>query len=419
MDQKKKKKEKIGKKIIETIFPFMSNQKANQQIIGPEEQIVKKVDPYMDLCQFEYIYSSMKSVSEGSIQIFSEWLKIMQADLIDLNKLSQLMINGINDECKALRGVTWRILLGYLTPSKKQWINRLETNKKNYIALVDEHILKTLRNTKQPAQNDHPLNRSKDSSYNNRFEDFNLWQTIENDTKRTRQKEGFFHIENQETSLFEDDQVAILKQKKIEIEYNYDVLTRILFIYTKLNGQYIQGMNELVAILYYSFVNDDSILLRSQAEVDTFFCFTILLSQFRYNFFSKDEASICNGFIQNKIRIVQEIIKKHDFRLYDHMLKIKIDPKLFMSKWFMTVFTKEFKLYDTVILWDHILCELDDKNELLNYVALAIIHWLREDLLKGEFGEVITILQNLENQKLKIIQIIETCLMYKKQFKLK
>lgn len=42
----------------------------------------------MDLCQFEYIYSSMKSVSEGSISIFSEWLKIMQADLIDLNKLS-------------------------------------------------------------------------------------------------------------------------------------------------------------------------------------------------------------------------------------------------------------------------------------------------------------------------------------------
>lgn len=24
------------------------------------------------------------------------------------------MINGINDECKALRGVTWRILLGYI-----------------------------------------------------------------------------------------------------------------------------------------------------------------------------------------------------------------------------------------------------------------------------------------------------------------
>lgn len=68
-----------------------------------------------------------------------------------------------------------------------------------------------------------------------------------------------------------------------------------------------------------------------------------------------------------------------------------------MSKWFMTVFTKEFKLYDTIMLWDHILCELDDKNELLNYIALAIIHWLREDLLKGEFGEVITILQNLEN----------------------
>lgn len=72
--------------------------------------------------------------------------------------------------------------------------------------------------------------------------------------------------------------------------------------------------------------------------------------------------------------------------------KIKIDPKLFMSKWFMTVYTKEFNLYDTIILWDNLLCELDDKNDLLNYIALAIIHWLREDLLKSEFGEAITML---------------------------
>jgi hypothetical protein len=63
-----------------------------------------------------------------------------------------------------------------------------------------------------------------------------------------------------------------------------------------------------------------------------------------------------------------------------------------MNKWFMTVFTKEFRLYDTIILWDSILCELDDKNDLLNYIALAIMHWLREELLNREFGEVITIL---------------------------
>lgn len=58
----------------------------------------------------------------------------------------------------------------------------------------------------------------------------------------------------------------------------------------------------------------------------------------------------------------------------------------------MTVFTKEFRLYDTIILWDSILCELDDKNDFLNHIALAIMHWLREELLNREFGEVITIL---------------------------
>lgn len=62
--------------------------------------------------------------------------------------------------------------------------------------MIEEHILTKLRKNKQQIQDDHPLNRSKDSFWNNYFEDLNLWQKIENDTKRTRQKEGFFHIQN-------------------------------------------------------------------------------------------------------------------------------------------------------------------------------------------------------------------------------
>lgn len=35
------------------------------------------------------------------------------------------------------------------------------------------------------------------------------------------------------------------------IEYNYDILTRVLFLYAKLhNGFYVQGMNEIVALMY-------------------------------------------------------------------------------------------------------------------------------------------------------------------------
>lgn len=43
------------------------------------------------------------------------------------------------------------------------------------------------------------------------------------------------------------------------IEQHADVLHRILFIYAKLNPgiKYIQGMNEVLAVLYYCFVEND------------------------------------------------------------------------------------------------------------------------------------------------------------------
>ena len=48
----------------------------------------------------------------------------------------------------------------------------------------------------------------------------------------------------------------ILENEKIE--KNSDVMARILFIYAKLNPgvKYVQGMNEILAPIYYIFAND-------------------------------------------------------------------------------------------------------------------------------------------------------------------
>jgi hypothetical protein len=70
-----------------------------------------------------------------------------------------------------------------------------------------------------------------------------------------------------------------LKREEITgyIETHADILHRILFIYAKLNPSiiYIQGMNEILAVLYYCFLNDT--IPNKYHESDLFFTFQNLM----------------------------------------------------------------------------------------------------------------------------------------------
>jgi hypothetical protein len=63
-------------------------------------------------------------------------------------------------------------------------------------------------------------------------------------------------------------------------------MKRALFIFAKLNPglQYVQGMNELLAPLYYHFRMDSNRDAAADAEADAFYCFMDIISEFRDNF---------------------------------------------------------------------------------------------------------------------------------------
>lgn len=60
-----------------------------------------------------------------------------------------------------------------------------------------------------------------------------------------------------------------------EQTYYYDCLSRIIYIFLKTNPAftYSQGMNELAALIFYSFANKNSEYFRRVAESDAYFCF--------------------------------------------------------------------------------------------------------------------------------------------------
>jgi len=99
------------------------------------------------------------------------------------------------------------------------------------------------------------------------------------------------------------------------LETHADVLHRILFIYAKLNPgvKYVQGMNEVLAVLYYCFLNQDykvdseRIVYLKYLESDLFACFSNLMSELKDGFLRELDKE--KSGIQGRIKQYAEIMK--------------------------------------------------------------------------------------------------------------
>jgi TBC1 domain family member 13 len=97
------------------------------------------------------------------------------------------------------------------------------------------------------------------------------------------------------------------------IESHSDALARVLFIYAKLNKgiRYVQGMNEILAVLYYCFwkFGNEAAISTEYLESDLFFCFSNLMSEVQDRFMrdlDKEKEGIngkCKSF-ENVLRLV-------------------------------------------------------------------------------------------------------------------
>ena len=98
------------------------------------------------------------------------------------------------------------------------------------------------------------------------------------------------------------------------IEAHSDALARILFIYARLNAgiKYVQGMNEILAVIYYCFwkFGNEAIISTEYLESDVFFCFSNLMSELQDGFL-RDLDKEKNG-IDGKCKRLVGMIKLVD-----------------------------------------------------------------------------------------------------------
>ncbi len=99
-----------------------------------------------------------------------------------------------------------------------------------------------------------------------------------------------------------------IQTKVDDKQCHYQVLSRILFVYSKLFNGYAQGMNEIVKIIYYTFYNDKNEYMRNMAQSDTFYCFCILMTEMKDNFnFKLDKSDNQSEDLYRSVSLTKKI----------------------------------------------------------------------------------------------------------------
>lgn len=185
------------------------------------------------------------------------------------------------------------------------------------------------------------------------------------------------------------------------IETHADVLARILFVYGKLNPgvRYVQGMNEILAVLYFCFWPHEAAKnpaafgvdpFLEYFESDLFFCFTLLMAEIRDGFLRSmdNEPTGING----KIRIFSQLLLQIDPDIYYHLQEQTVNPQFFSLRWLMLLLSQEFELDSVIRLWDTLLAD-SERFVFLNYVCVAMVQIKKDIIMDGEFSECMEALQ--------------------------
>lgn len=234
---------------------------------------------------------------------------------------------------------------------------------------------------------------------------------------------------------------------------HHDVLRRLLFLYAKLNPgvRYVQGMNEILAPIYYVFASEPDyvscgkgtpyndktkvrgpfgdishsasrsqsssdeeaetegeitkhhssisglasedlldVYLYSDAEADAFFCFTNVMAEIRDRFIkSLDESE--TGVLAS-IQKLNDLLRRCDEELWAHMNNVGVDPRFYSFRWLTLLSSQEFELPEVLRLWDSFFADRK-RFDLHHYFCVGMLVNIRQDIISGDFANILRMLQ--------------------------
>jgi len=382
------------------------------------------------LSQSNLPFTSPPTSLNSHITRKSAFHQALSSELINLRDLKSLADGGFPDDDPSIRAQVWQLFLGYLPLHRSQWAQTIRKKEVEYLQFCRELVIDPQTLGRPPAEleeaaaaalrssipggspsstspslerttvshEDHPLSTSDSSRWRAFFADAEIKEQIERDVDRTHPDLHFF---SGQTPAAQGHRAA---------------MRRALFVFAKLNPglQYVQGMNELFAVLYYTFAlgaghddnenkNFENITQPSLAESAAFFCFIHLLGEFRDNFCQQLDNSTIG--IKGTLGKLSSFLKSFDLSLWTHLeQKNGVNPQFYAFRWITTLLTQEFNFPDVIRLWDALV--LDDANvaesnatetgrpECLLRICLAMVLLVRDELFQGDFAANLKLLQH-------------------------
>ena len=333
----------------------------------------------------------LSSCTKSTSEIASLALGIIKSK--DQKKLYEICEPGLPDDLPILRAYIWKIILGYLPLDISEWDSTLAKKReeyKIYKKFIKEKLKKELEK-KEYTSKDILEQIIKDVYRTNTQFSFFFQPT---DKNKNFNKEEILNIYNKRKNWDFSNIEEVYKYDNFENETHTDVLKRILFTYSSIlqDVSYHQGMNEILAPIYYTFSYDKLYLEENEEDIeaDSFWSFYFLLNGIKNNFEENQEG------LFYKSEILNECLKIVDEDVYNKLLEKNIKCEFFCLRWFVVLFGQDFDMGDVIRIWDFVFSN-ENKNYLLFYVCLAVINLRRNVIINGEMNEILQGFQNLRD----------------------
>ncbi|KAJ4823850.1 hypothetical protein Tsubulata_029440 [Turnera subulata] len=297
---------------------------------------------------------------------------------INLEKLKALASTGLPDG-GGLRATVWKLLLGYLPPSRDMWEKELIENRQKYSKLKEELL-------SSPSEQRKTEDGGLDS------DELNAVGDAAGPLKRQE-------ISDEDHPLSVDFSQEVCRTKVTENYFIYvylqEAMRNILLLFAKLNPAicYVQGMNEVLAPILYVFSSDNDEQNAANIEADSFFCFVRLLGESVDHFCQQLDNSPV-GILSTLSRLV-DLLKANDEELWQHLeVRNKVKPQFYAFRWITLLLTQEFNFHSILRIWDSLLSNPFGIQDMLLRICCAMLLCVKSRLLSGDFAANLRLLQH-------------------------
>ena len=281
-----------------------------------------------------------------------------------------------------LRRLHWARLLRLLSgETLEDWAHQVQEQRQRYRSLRQQQQLSASQLATLDPQRFHPLAATAGNPWSQRQADEELQEEIWRDIERTYPERQLFNKEGTRRSL-----------------------QRVLFTWAKKNSDvsYKQGMNEILAVLYLACAREAvpsppageasstpfSVIFSADPadiEADAFCLFDGLMTgccmRFMYLPPQKEppasppknnllgpllgppgppgppRAAATSAVLHRCNMVFDVVLRKADPEVYSHLNELGVEPQLFLLRWLRLLFSREFHIEDTLLIWDALLAD--------------------------------------------------------------